>query len=110
MSSKLWSAIFALVIVVAIVFAPAVAQKPGEGVTPAPAPHDDQMTRMMTQMRQVQEQIKQMHEQMKGMQGTNAMQGRMGRMRDAMGQMSDMIEQHRAEMQKMCPGQPRQGG
>lgn len=112
MTVKLWTSLFALILVVGVVLAPAVAQRAKEGASPGPA--DDQLTQMMTMMEQMQGQMKRMHEQMAGMQGMGQMPGRMNRMMGMMGQMSEMMEQHRVEMQRGCPAMsapgPRQGG
>ena len=45
MTSKLWISILALILVLGVVFAPAVAQRAKDGAAAKPA--DDQMTRMM---------------------------------------------------------------
>jgi signal recognition particle GTPase len=104
MTMKLWTSIFALVLVLGLVLAPAIAQKAKDGSASSAA--DDQMTRMMTMMEQMQDQMKSMQEQMGSMQGMGGMHGRMGRMTGMMGQMSDMMQQHRAEMEKFCPATP----
>ena len=107
MTLKLWTAIFALVLVVGVVLAPAIAQRAKDASAPPPAA--DQMTRMMTMMEQMQEQMKSMHEQMAGMQGMGGMPGRMNRMMGSMGRMHGMMQEHRAEMEKACPAMPAPG-
>jgi hypothetical protein len=64
MTMKLWTSIFALVLVLGLVLAPAIAQKAKDGSASLAA--DDQMTRMMTMMEQMQDQMKSMQEQMAG--------------------------------------------
>jgi hypothetical protein len=111
--TKLWVSIPALILVLSVVFAPAVAQKAKDGA--ASKPTDDQMSRMMTMMEQMQEQMMRMHDDMAGMKGMGPMQGRMDHMMGMMGQMSGMMHEHHADMQKGCPGmrsadQPKRGG
>ena len=101
---KMFVTLLALVAVVGVFLLPALAQGPKAD----PGPEQDGMARMMGMMSQMQEQMQQMQEQMKGMQGMGPMQG------GVMGQMNSMMQQHRAEMQKLCPGaaapQPQQKG
>ncbi len=82
MTLKLWISVFALILVAGFALAPAVAQKAKDGQASPPAA--DQMTQMLTMMEQMQEQ---MQEQMKGMRE----------------------QQHRAEMEKVCPAMPAPG-
>jgi hypothetical protein len=107
MTLKLWSSVFALILVAGLALAPAVAQKAKDGQASPPAA--DQMNQMLTMMEQMQEQMKGMHEQMAGMQGMGGMQGRMNRMMGSMGRMHGMMQQHRAEMEKVCPAMPAPG-
>jgi hypothetical protein len=102
MASRFWTSILALMLVLGVVLAPAVAQKAKDGAASRPA--DDQMSRMMTMMEQMQEQMKRMNDDMAGMKGMGPMQGRMHSMMGMMGQMNGMMHQHRAEMEKGCPG------
>lgn len=90
---KFFATLLVLVAVVGVFLMPALAQGPKAD----PGPEQERMARMMTMMGEMQEQMQQMQEQMKGMQG-------MGRMMGMMGQMDSMMQQHRAEMQKLCPG------
>lgn len=111
MTPRLWTSVFALILVLGVVLAPAVAQKTKDGA----ASSDDQMNRMMNMMGQMQEQMKRMHDDMAGMKGMGPMQGRMDRMMGMMGQMDGMMQQHHAQMQKGCPGmsspdRPKPGG
>jgi hypothetical protein len=113
MTSKLWVSILAVMLVLGVVFAPALAQKAKDGAASKPA--DDQMGRMMTMMEQMQEQMKRMHDDMAGMKGMGSMPGRMDHMMGMMGQMSGMMHQHHADMQNGCagmrsPDHPKQGG
>jgi hypothetical protein len=96
MPMRLWTSIAALMLVLGVVLAPAIAQKPKDGSASQPA--DAQMSRMMTMMEQMQEQMKQMHDDMAGMKG-----------------MRQMMQEHHAQMQKGCPGmsspdRPKPGG
>jgi hypothetical protein len=86
----------------AVLLAPAIAQKPQS--EPPRGPDEERMARMMTMMEQMEEQMTQMHEQMKGMHGIGPMQGRMGRMMGMMGRMTSMMEEHRDEVRTMCHG------
>jgi hypothetical protein len=109
---RLWTALFALILVLGVVLAPAIAQKAKDGSASNP---DDQMSRMMTMMEQMQEQMKRMQDDMAGMKGMGPMQGRMGHMMGMMGQMNGMMHEHHAEMQRGCPGmsspdRPKPGG
>jgi hypothetical protein len=113
MISKLWISVLAPILVLGVVFAPAVAQKAKDGAAAKPA--DDQMTRMMTMMGQMQEEMKRMRDDMAGMKGMGSMQGRMDHMMGMMGQMSGMMRQHHTDTHGGCPGmrspdQPKQGG
>lgn len=106
MSQRIWTAVFALILVLGVVLAPAIAQKAKDGSAPTAA--DDHMTRMMTMMEQMQEQMKGMRDDMARMQGMGPMRGRMDHMMGMMGQMH-------GEMQKGCPGmatpdRPKPGG
>ena len=92
----------ALIALLTLFLAPALAQKPMG--SPSPGPEDERMTRMMLMMGDMEQQMGQMQEQMKGMQGMGGMQGRMGQMRGSMQQMHQMMLQHRAELQRGCPG------
>jgi hypothetical protein len=85
----------------AMLLAPAIAQKPSG--SPSPGPEDELMTRMTTMMEQMKKQMGQMQEQMKGMQSMGAMPGRMGQMKGSMEQMQAMMEQHHAQMRERCP-------
>ena len=107
------STLVASVALLAVLIAPAIAQK--QTGSPSPGPEDEQMTRMMTMMGQMEKQMGQMQEQMKGMQSMGSMQGRMGRMMGSMEQMSAMMKEHHAQMQQRCPGvaapsTPKKGG
>ena len=102
MSLRLWTSVFALILVLSVVLAPALAQKAKDGS----ASPDDQMSRMMTMMEQMQEQMKRMHDDMAGMKGMGP---------SMMGQMKGMMQEHHAQMQKGCPGmsspdRPKPGG
>jgi hypothetical protein len=113
MTAKLSTSVLALILVLSVVFAPAMAQKTKDGAGSEPS--DDQMGRMMTMMEQMQAQMKRMQEDMAGMKSMGSMQGRMDHMMGMMGQMSGMMHQHHADMQKGCPAmrspdQPKQGG
>jgi TolA-binding protein len=90
-----------LIALLAVLFAPAIAQK--QTGSPSPGPEDELMKRMMTMMGQMEQQMGQMQEQMKGMQGMGSMQGRMGQMRGSMEQMQAMMQQHHAQMREHCP-------
>jgi hypothetical protein len=94
--------IVASLALLAVLLAPAIAQK--QAGSPSPGPEEERMTQMMTMMEQMEKQMGQMQEQMKGMQGMGGMQGRMGQMKGSMGQMSAMMKEHRAQMQQRCPG------
>ncbi len=96
MPMRLGTSIAALMLVLTVVLAPAIAQRGKDGSAPAPA--DEQMSRMMTMMEQMQEQMKQMHQDMAGMK-----------------RMGSMMQEHHAQMQKICPGmsspdRPKPGG
>lgn len=95
--------IVTVVALLGVLLAPAIAQKPQQA-GPNPGPDEERMERMLTMMDQMEDQMQQMHEQMKGLQGMTSMQGRMGRMMGMMGRMSSTMEEHRDEMQKLCPG------
>ena len=99
---KSLATIVASLAMVAGLLAPALAQKPMG--SPSPGPEDERMTRMMQMMGDMEQQMGQMQEQMKGMQGMGGMQGRMGQMKGSMQQMHQMMQQHRAELQRGCPG------
>lgn len=103
MASQFWTAVFALMLVLGVVLAPAVAQKAKDA---ASKPADDQMSRMMTMMGEMQEQMKRLNDDMAAMKGMGPMQGRMHHMMGMMGQMNGMMHRHHAEMQKGCPGMP----
>ena len=111
---KTFASLLAFVaVLLGTVLGPAIAQGPKAG--PDPGLEQDRMTRMMTLMGEMWEQMQQMQEHMKDMQGMGPMPGRMGGMIDTMRQMNSMMQQHRAEMQKLCPGAaaqqpPKQGG
>ncbi len=111
MTLKLWISVFALILVAGLALAPAVAQKAKDGQASPPA--GDQMTQMLTMMEQMQEQMQEqmkgMREQMAGMQGMGGMQGRINHMMGSMGRMHGMMQQHRAEMEKVCPAMPAPG-
>src|SRR5262245_44917793 len=70
------------------------AQQPSPGA-------EDRMAQMMKMMEQMQGQMKEMHQQMGQM---KQMQGQMSQMRQMHEQMTKMMNEHRAEMQKGCPG------
>jgi hypothetical protein len=106
MTQRIWTAVFALILVLGVVLVTAIAQKAKDGSASTPA--DDQMSRMMTMMEQMQEQMKQMRDDMAHMQGMGPMRGRMDHMMGMMGHMH-------SEMQKGCrgmasPDRPRPGG
>jgi TolA-binding protein len=94
-------AVVAAFMLLAVLLAPAIAQKPTG--SPSPGPEDEMMTRMTTMMGQMEKQMGQMQEQMKGMQGMGGMQGRMGQMKGSMEQMQAMMQQHHAQMRERCP-------
>ena len=100
---KMFVTLLALVAVVGVFLLPALAQGPKAD----PGPEQDRMAPMMKTMGQMQE-------QMKGNAGHGADAGPHGRMMGMMGQMNSMMQQHRAEMLKLCPGaaapQPPQKG
>jgi hypothetical protein len=102
MTLRLWTSVFALILVLSVVFAPAIAQKAKDGS----ASPGDQMSRMMTMMEQMQEQMKRMHDDMAGMKGMGSMQGRMDNMMGMMGRMNGMMHEHHTQMQNGCPGMP----
>ena len=101
MTLKLWTSIFALILVPGLALAPAIAQKAKDGHA---SPPDDQMPQMLTMMEQMQEQMKRMREDMAGMKGMGPMPGRMNHMMGMMGRVHGMMHEHRGEMQKGCPG------
>lgn len=70
---------------------------PGAG----PVVDDERMGQMMKMMGEMREQMKGMRQQMQGM---GPMHGRMEHMMGEMGRMRTMMEQHRGQMMKECPG------
>ena len=106
-----------LVGLLGLAIAPAQAQK-GPAGREAP-PEEERTARMMTMMGQMQEEMKAMRGEMRGMQNMGPMQGRMGTMMgqsiEKLGQMQGLMQQHREQMMKQCPGlagpqPPKQGG
>lgn len=98
MTLRLWTSIFALVLVVGVVLAPAIAQRlNGDS---APGSVDPEMTHIMSLMDQMADQMELMHEHMGRMQGSGTMRGRMERMIGMMDHMNGMMEQHRAQMER----------
>lgn len=109
---KPFTSVLALLVVLATLFVPAVAQGPKAG--PGSGPERDGIAGMMTMMGDMQDRMKQMQEQMEQMQGqmTGMMQQHRAEMRK---QMTGMMQRHHADMQKSCPGAaapqpPKQGG
>ena len=92
--------IVASLALLAVLLAPAIAQK--QTGSPSPGPEAELMKRMMTMMGQMEKQMGQMQEQMKGMQGMGSMPGRMGQMKGSMEQMSAMMQEHHAQMRERC--------
>ena len=102
MTVRLWTSVFALILVVGVVLAPAIAQRlNGDS---APGHIDPEMTSMMSMMDQMADQMELMHQQMGSMHGTGPMRGRMERMIGMMDHMNGMMEQHRAQMERRADG------